>query len=734
MKTIQDKYGVFWYNQQQICHWQQEDFDRKAAEFASAGVNIVMTFSSTHFRWSFYPWWQEINAALAKVVKACHKYNIKVVEHHSSHLTHDPRSKKEWDVFFNILRTRQSTIDMFPGLKEHIACGDPEILPGVFLSDCRQIDGRTGDFARTVYTGYGHCFNNPHYRKVYFDYLESVYQTGIDGIMTDDVQYFGFQNACACRYCKEKFKSETGFDLPSPAEWGKFHGNFDDPAYIEWLRFRIRSTAQFQRDVNAHFKSLGLDLLRPNYATTTFNCNTVAYPFEAAGDLWSCVFQENMFSSVIRTAWPTWYNIAEHRYSMAQRYNTMPMSMFYPARFDDYYFCWSLAKASNHLLMASPEGNDLNEVEKQFTAFDAAHPVLEQGYDLPDIGIFEPRSSLDLTPDPLKNAIWPMNVWLQGALFRNLRNRILFEDDTLEEFLKYPLVVLCGAIMLSDEQLALLRQYCDHGGRLLIAGPFGTRNTDGSLREHPERIFGLDTELSEAVPLGSGQFVYQLKAVYLSPVEEGFYFKRIGGASQILAQCGGDKITGISGLDGNLIWLAGGFGGRKPEDHFYDLRISRWLENPGSAQAQKNPQDILFSTSGAILQLLLEKEPHIVCPNRDYLASIYLDREKKYGEIHLVNVAGVLPKSQETVSHEDKFVNFLPGAEKSNKEISVSVCIPQKISAAKAYSPEFSDCKELKVSRKDDITTIVIPPKIFSGYIKIKIDFENSTALTADCR
>ena len=73
MKNTQDRYGVFWYNQQQIHHWTQEDFDRKAAEFSSAGINIVMTFSSTHFRWSFYPWWKEINAAVAKIVKACHK-------------------------------------------------------------------------------------------------------------------------------------------------------------------------------------------------------------------------------------------------------------------------------------------------------------------------------------------------------------------------------------------------------------------------------------------------------------------------------------------------------------------------------------------------------------------------------------------------------------------------------------------------------------------------------------
>ena len=720
MKHKQDKYGVFWYNQQQICHWTQEDFDRKAAEFASAGINIVMTFSCTHFRWSFYPWWKEINAAVAKIVKACHKYDIRVVEHHSSHLTHNPRSQKEWNAFYNTLRTRQSSIEMFPGLKEYIACGDPEILPGINLSDCRQIDGRTGDFARTVYTGYGHCFNNPHYRKVYFDYLEDLYKTGIDGIMTDDVQYFGFQNACACKYCREKFQTETGFDLPLPADWGKFNGNFDNPAFIEWLRFRIRSTAQFQRDVNAHFKSLGLDLLRPNYATTTFNCNTVAYPFEAAGELWSCVFQENMFSSVIRTAWPSWYNIAEHRFAMGRRYKVPAMSMFYPARFDDYYFCWSLAKACSHLLMATPEGGDINEIEEKFSAFDAAHPVFENASDLPDIGFFEPRSSLDLSPDPLKNAIWPMNVWLQGALFRNLRNRILFEDDSLEEFLKYPLVVLCGANMLSDEQLELLKEYCQRGGRLFVCGTFGIYRPDGSKREHPENIFGITASLSEFRPTHQGKFSWRGQTVKLEPQEESRTFEKICGQAEVIAQTEDNSIAGISAMNGNFVWLSGGIGGRKPGDHFYDMRISRWLEVPEKVCAQKNSRESLYHISGAILELLMDRKPHITCSNRDYLATVYLSSDYQYGEVHLVNTAGILPESSELTSHDDIFSNFIPGAEKNKENITLSLRIPYEIREGRAYSPEFDSTPELEFLQKEDCASTVIPADTFAGYLKIK--------------
>ncbi|MBO4631449.1 MAG: hypothetical protein J5858_05965, partial [Lentisphaeria bacterium] len=475
---VQDKYGVFWYNEREILHWKQKDFDVKAAEFAEIGVNIVMTFSCTHFRWSYYPWWKQINQVLSKLVKACHKHNIRVVEHHSSHLTENPRSFKEWKAVERHNAKRNSSLDIFPGLRDYIAAGDPEIRPGVYLSDCRQIDGRTGDFARTNYTGYGHCVNNPHYRAAYFDYLESVYRTGVDGIMTDDVGYKEFNyNVCACRYCREKFKEKTGYELPGPEKWSQFH-NFRNPAFLAWLKFRMDSTNEFQREVSEHARKLGCKMLRPNYDTSTFKSNWTAYPFEAVGDLWSCVFQENMFSIVIHTAWPAWSCDAAHRLAMANRYGIMSMSMFYPTRYDDYYFSWALAKAWNQLLMATPEGGDLNQIEKLFYAYDRKNPILEHADPMADAAFLEPRTALDYTEDSGKSSVRPFWVWMQGAMFRNLRTTVVFEDQKLEEWKRHPFIIAAGATMLDDALLKKMKQYCDQGGRLLLLGTFGIFKPD----------------------------------------------------------------------------------------------------------------------------------------------------------------------------------------------------------------------------------------------------------------
>ena len=313
-----------------------------------------------------------------------------------------------------------------------------------------------------------------------------------------------------------------------------------------------------------------------------------------------------------------------------------------------------------------------------------------------------------------------MNVWLQGALFRNLRNAILFEDDSLEEFLKYPLVVLCGANMLSDEHLELLKKYCQQGGKLFICGTFGIYRPDGSRREHPEKVFGIKAELSDFVPTIRGKFTWKNQTVELSPQEESRIFEKICGETEIIAKTDNGQTVGISAMNSKFVWLTGGIGGRKPEDHFYDLRISRWLEVPGRANAQKNAEESLRNISGAILELLTERKPHITCSNTDYLATIFLSSDCKSGEIHLVNTSKVLPESGESVSHDDLFTNFLPGAAKNKQDISVTLCIQNKITEAKAYSPEFETVRDLKFSQNGDTVTIVIPENTFAGYLKIK--------------
>ncbi|MBQ8004558.1 MAG: hypothetical protein IJ299_05660, partial [Oscillospiraceae bacterium] len=222
----EEKFAWFWYNDDEIFKYTEEDFDRRARELHERGVTVIITFSLTHFRIGYYPYWKEINECIRKIATACHKYGIRVVEHHSAHLTSRLLDDGGWDSFERILFSYsrgtsklETWKKVFPFLTYDFKIDGRDIRTFV------QVDGRTGEACRNVYGAYSMCFNNPDYRETYFNYLKDVVKTGIDGIMNDDVQYFGDGNSCTCEHCRKLFFEQTGYTLPQPDKWEEFCGD-----------------------------------------------------------------------------------------------------------------------------------------------------------------------------------------------------------------------------------------------------------------------------------------------------------------------------------------------------------------------------------------------------------------------------------------------------------------------------------------------------------------------------
>ena len=163
MNPWKERFAWFWYNDEEIFRFTEADFDRKAAEFAANGITTVITFSSTHFRWNYKPWWPKLFEVLRQIVRACHAHGIKVVEHHSSELTSAPKDEREWKLVEYSFAMRHSSIDSWPGLRERFANYPDEYKPWL------QIDGRTNTPARSNYMGWCMCYNNPDYRAAYMD-------------------------------------------------------------------------------------------------------------------------------------------------------------------------------------------------------------------------------------------------------------------------------------------------------------------------------------------------------------------------------------------------------------------------------------------------------------------------------------------------------------------------------------------------------------------------------------
>ena len=216
-KNIPWNSRLTWYlmNDPQIMDYTDEDFEKEAKVLHDIGITAVMMNNKVHFRWNYYPYWDLINSVLARRVKAFHKYDIKVIEHHSASLCHCPVLTEEGEVLperWERGDPHDKRVKAFWSKAYDFVTEDSEI-DGVKVRSMMQIDGSTGKIGISNYKTHTFCYNNEDYRRIYLKYLESVYATGVDGIMNDDIQYFNNGNACACPACRKLL--QCGFQYRS---------------------------------------------------------------------------------------------------------------------------------------------------------------------------------------------------------------------------------------------------------------------------------------------------------------------------------------------------------------------------------------------------------------------------------------------------------------------------------------------------------------------------------------
>lgn len=723
------KFEFYWYNDKEIFFYTDKDFEVQAEKMAQTGINVVITFSCTHFRWSLKPYWDIINKCIGKIVKSCHKYGIKVVEHHSSHLTFDPLCSDDWDYMERTLNKRQSSIDSWKGIRDYIA-SDP-LINDKLLSSFRQIDGRTGKWARSNYNGYAMCFNNEDYRKAYFEYLESVYKTGVDGIMTDDVQWFADGNACTCECCRKIFKEKKGFELPQPGEaWHQFFGNYDDPVYISWEKFKRSSAADFQYAVNRHFESLKLDLMRPNYVSGILLNNPTGYPFEAVADLWDYIFQENCFSDIIRYSWPGFAMEAVHRYALAERNNVPSMSMFYPDRADSFYFSWALSQSWGQMLLVTQEGVDLSCLEKNYRDFEIAHSdLLYNQKKQADIAFYFSIKTRDYIKEAKNSNMLSLVSWMQAAYFKNLSIDMVFETDNVEKLKQYPVVVLPCVSMMSEDEIDILKEYAVEGGTLLILGTLGERSDNGDIRsmDYIAGRLGLKSKPYKLDDFSNEDCILSIRDIKLKVGQVSCEYAFDGVDRENVAMTAeSGKITGIIAPKGKgrIIWLVNPFGFSKYQT---GTHANRWYKYEIRVDSSSYVVDELKKIPGAVLDMVLNDRLLDIgsCPD-GLIATCYKNENSTINMIHLVNTGDTLPKEACKVGHSDLIPAF---AENSSiallDEFTISLRNNNRysIDCVRLYSPENDNKLLLKYHEANDRIMIDVPKNCFKGYAFVEVSF-----------
>jgi hypothetical protein len=342
-----------------------------------------------------------------------------------------------------------------------------------------------------------------------------------------------------------------------------------------------------------------------------------------------------------------------------------------------------------------------------------------------EAAFLQPRSSLDYAPDSVESAMRPFHVWMQSAVFSNIRGTVLFEDDPLSEWQKYPCVVVAGATMLDDELLERMKQYAENGGKLLIFGKFGVYDNDCTERLHPEKIFNFTADLKELHPVKSAFWNWQGDTLELPAVDESYSLCNPAGDCRIVMQSSDGEILGVSAMNGNLLWLAGGIKARRPSAMHYGLVISKWGSNPDmELPAPDYAAGYLKAVPGRVLRSFIGSEPQISCNSEKYLAACYRDTTDSKYYLHIVNTDKILARPPETVGHNYCFENFLKDAPANPEALEIKFRLPEsltKINSVMAYSTEFDGGKAVDFAIKGRIMQITVSGGTFAGYLHLLI-------------
>jgi hypothetical protein len=504
-------FAYFWYDEPQIFEWTQSDFDRAMKKYRDAGTNHLIGFSITHIRWSFSPWWDNINKTIEKIVSACHKNNIFYTEHHSATLHFCPDTPERLAfIEKRFFGKRNGSYHHWPDFQKK--CLGDIIIDGKNLQNMFQIDLETGKPRYIDEWGTNiMCPNNPDFILIYLNYLQGLYELGIDGIMTDDVLFYGSSSdeirLCSCGYCQEKYQRETGYQFPgSVAEFENFKKTANSPVYIAMIRFREESVRNFHVKVKEHYESLGLNPFRPNYsATEIYWSNPWQYCFDQLPAL-DWVMIENTFEHIIRYSWPEWLLEHNHRFALA-RYRRIPAAaMFYPHAKDQVEFCWALAMTSGiqYLGTANCKPIDLNPWEKPLRQFESVHvKSMRRAAKVARVAFYFSRSTRDLYSKYEGRSRENITSWMFACEFGNVPYDMLLPEQ-LNKLNQFNVIILNEAFVMSDGELVEFKTFVANGGRIIWIGENAAKDDNFQIERTFCDIWGFE-RTSNWSSYGKGQ-------------------------------------------------------------------------------------------------------------------------------------------------------------------------------------------------------------------------------------
>ncbi|MBE6366768.1 MAG: hypothetical protein E7052_02515 [Lentisphaerae bacterium] len=473
--------------------WEDLDFPnpgveariRKNVEAAAAAkVELAVVFGY-HFRWDYIYNFDLVHKLIAFAVEEYHKHGIKVIDHHSAVLTYRPRN---WNDRRENFDQNHHHVPMTP---------DPAIIDdlsyaGKKINSFRQLrtDDNTPLFLPTYHCEI-YCTNNPDFRYAYRSYIQRLFsETGIDGLMCDDVGKYGRWNACGCQHCRQKYRNITGKTLP-PTDDFTFWGNYDNPDFRQWVTMHI--------DDGRDFLAMVRDSI-PQDALLTSCCSSSTSRLNDCVGLDMSVWESSLNTMMLEMCG----NISGDKNSIesripdmllncgiAERRNLPCLGLGYAFFPDEGFRTWSLNKFFNSDSWISSHKTrcgltieeqrqlpDEPEIVHEAYNFDARYPELSELTDTAETAVYYSCNSRNFNGSFSGDYVDA----LHGIIKMLFRKNIAFEVTPIipETPAKIKVLIISDADCLSGSERQMLDRFIANGGKVVIVGLCGGRDESGA--------------------------------------------------------------------------------------------------------------------------------------------------------------------------------------------------------------------------------------------------------------
>ena len=487
---MQRKRLATWWIGWEDLNWPNGDnYDRICAhadKLAAANVTDVVIFG-THFRWDWMPFFTLLHDYLATVAEQLHKRGLRLIDHHSVNLIHRyPDGDK--DAMRHVMLHSGPHLPFCPSWE---AAATWE-YNGTKLNDWRMLDVKTGKpLWYPQYASEGFCLRNPEFIAAYQQYVKRLLaETGIDGLMADDPVHYMHFNSCSCPHCRAELKRRSGLELP-PIDDQSFWGNWDNPAWKEWIDLRFEATGAFMKAVRdvvpedfllcscgghsaaSHMPAFASDARRfvegANYINLEMSGNTPPYkhdPVTVNAPVGGHIINASHHQAVAREkgirCYGTGYGFTEPSANIIWAVNKTLDSD-----------CWfSTLKArlglADHILKTLPDESDA--IGRAFT-WEKEHQELFRGEQIGQLAVYFSYETRNHTCFGMRGKGYTKDYRdTVDALFRagmSAHTVFDFPADTRT----YPLVLVPSPLSMTDKEREEMQTYLAAGGRVVITGP-----------------------------------------------------------------------------------------------------------------------------------------------------------------------------------------------------------------------------------------------------------------------